>query len=491
MEEPRGNILSKIVGARILHGDFPQEQKFDISLTASLIETITSHKEENLGGNEVLDARGCLIAPSLCHAHIHLDKCFMLNDSKYSDFEIVEGDFKEALDLTSKAKERFEGDDLFRRGRWLIEESISYGVTHVRAFVEVDYVVEFKCLHAAIQLREHFRKVCHIQICAFAQEPLFTGDHGVRNRELILHALERPEVEVLGATPYVEDAKAKATSNIQWAIKIASEFQKLLDFHLDYTLDTTNPPQIDSLLEELAIHNRNTNKQTPESIQHITLGHCTRLTSLSPNEWHDLSQKCAAFPTGISLIGLPTSDIYIMGKPPSTSGTTTYSDRPRGTLQIPHLIHNNSIPFAFAIAINNVGNAFTPYGTCDPLSVASLGVGIYQAGTKQDANVLYECVSTRAKSAIGIGTDSENGNPFEPGKPADFVLFGNPTYLRTGASPSAAGKAGSGVEGIDGGDRRRRNVQQVVYCPPDDRMTVYRGRLVGTRVTTSRIGNFG
>lgn len=34
-------------------------------------------------------------------------------------------------------------------------------------------------------------------------------------------------------------------------------------------------------------------------------------------------------------------------------------------------------------------NAFTPHGNCDPLSIASLGVGIYQAGTKQDTEVLY------------------------------------------------------------------------------------------------------
>jgi hypothetical protein len=41
-----------------------------------------------------------------------------------------------------------------------------------------------------------------------------------------------------------------------------------------------------------------------------------------------------------------------------------------------------------AIGINNVGNAFTPQGNCDPLNLASLGVSIYQAGTKADAELL-------------------------------------------------------------------------------------------------------
>lgn len=39
--------------------------------------------------------------PSLCHPHIHLDKCFLLSHPKYSDLEIEKGDFQEALELTS------------------------------------------------------------------------------------------------------------------------------------------------------------------------------------------------------------------------------------------------------------------------------------------------------------------------------------------------------------------------------------------------------
>jgi hypothetical protein len=37
----------------------------------------------------------------------------------------------------------------------------------------------------------------------------------------------------------------------------------------------------------------------------------------------------------------------------------------RGTLPVVELI--NEYGFNAAIAVNNVGNAFTPYGNCDPL----------------------------------------------------------------------------------------------------------------------------
>ena len=61
--------------------------------------------------------------------------------------------------------------------------------------------------------------------------------------------------------------------------------------------------------------------------------------------------------------------------------------RPRGTLPIPTLI--NKYNLSCAIGINNVGNAFTPYGSVDPLCVASLCVGVYQAGTREEAELLY------------------------------------------------------------------------------------------------------
>jgi hypothetical protein len=59
----------------------------------------------------------------------------------------------------------------------------------------------------------------------------------------------------------------------------------------------------------------------------------------------------------------------------------------RGTLPVVEMIEKYGLEAS--IAVNNVGNAFTPYGNCDPLSIASLGVGLYQSGTKKGAETLY------------------------------------------------------------------------------------------------------
>ena len=339
----------------------------------------------------VLDAEGRLITPSLCHAHIHLDKCFLLQDPRYSDLQIVKGDFNEAMSLTSKAKSRFTSADLLRRGTRLIEESIMAGVTSMRAFVEVDAEVQFKCLDAGIQLKKEYAQSgrMDIQICAFAQVPLFTGsDHGAAARKLMTQAAEWPEVDVLGSTPYVESDQIKGKMNVRWVTGLALKKQKMLDFHLDYYVDAIKPPLIWNVLDLIKESHWNY-----RGGKQITLGHCTRLTLFNPSDWEKLNHIIKASNLPISFVGLPTSDLFMMRPQHNIH-------HHRGTLPIPEMIKTHHLKAA--IAINNVCNAFTPQGSCDPLTLASSAVGIYSAGTNSDTELLYECISSRARSAIGL-----------------------------------------------------------------------------------------
>jgi hypothetical protein len=126
--------------------------------------------------------------------------------------------------------------------------------------------------------------------------------------------------------------------------------------------------------------------------------------------------------------------------------------RYRGTLHVPELIQKYKLNAA--ISINNVGNAFTPQGNCDPLSTASLGVGLYSSGTRAHADLLFDCVSCRAKAAIGI--KNAGSRDVKEGDPADFVIFEKSfTKMRT-----------------------RKSIAEVVYDPPDARITIKNGVIV-------------
>ncbi|OQV01851.1 hypothetical protein CLAIMM_07142 [Cladophialophora immunda] len=123
------------------------------------------------------------------------------------------------------------------------------------------------------------------------------------------------------------------------------------------------------------------------------------------------------------------------------------------------------------LSVNNVGNAFTPWGTGDPLALASLGVGIYQAGTEEDANLLFECVSSRARKAIGLDTASALDNALDDpgqdrtddfdttelkdGRRGELLLIKNKEYV------SCPGHLGVKIPA-----RQQISVRDVVWDPP-------------------------
>ncbi|KAH4610187.1 hypothetical protein HBH68_039590 [Parastagonospora nodorum] len=428
--------LKKIAGVRLPHKD--SSEQWDITIEDGKISSVDAHDRSlDLSATDVLDANNRLIAPSLCHAHIHLDKCFLLQDPKYSDLQIESGDFKEAMEMTGEAKSRFEEEDLLRRGGLLIEESIQHGVTAMRAFVEVDGVVQLKCLEAGLKLKEQYKDICDIQICAFAQLPLFSGpNNGAEVREMMTTAASKEEVEVLGSTPYVEVDENKSKENVRWITQLALEHDKNLDLHLDYFLEEDKQPLVWDVLRILK------EQDWPKSGgRQVTLGHCTRLTRFKKDEWLRLKHEISELP--VSFVGLPTSDLFMMRTPENL----------RGTLPVTELIKDYDLNGA--ISINNVGNAFTPQGNCDPLSLAQLAVGLYQAGTKNDAELLYETVSNRAKAVIGHKPTLLN---LEPGQPADFVLF----------------------DTFESSWRCRKSIVEVVYDAGTARQTVLRGHLTAS-----------
>ncbi|KAG8527071.1 uncharacterized protein KY384_008500 [Bacidia gigantensis] len=444
--------IRRVIGARILASKYDPSKLFDIAIGDRHIVDVSFHDPKSVPSTlpiDILDARGCLITPSLCHPHVHLDKAFLMSDPKFADLKLERGDFAEAMELGRKAKERFSHEDLTRRGRWLVAESVSSGVTYMRAFAEVDESVGFKCLEAAIELKAEFAQYCEIQICLFAQEPVMSGPRGRQNLELFLKAMEYPEVEVIGTTPYVEEESFIHT-NIKYAINLGKAFKKHVDLHLDYNLDQAQAPRIGDVIREIRFSSW---RPVDEC---VVAGHCTRYSLFSQEQWENLARSIRNNELPISFIGLPTSDLFIQGRPPDASGG---GERARATLQIPQMIQQYGLEGA--ISINNVGNAFTPHGSCDPLQLASWGIGLYQAGTTTDIECLFECVSSRAKKAIGI----KGSGGIEVGAKADMVIYGSP----------------NGNDRVPlSRQRPRLGLQDLVCDPPNirDRRVIFNGCLV-------------
>ncbi|KAJ5312575.1 hypothetical protein PENANT_c007G00693 [Penicillium antarcticum] len=429
-----------------------EEQEQDTKLT----QTQTTNSESEATSKSESESQPPLALPPLTHPHIHLDKAFIHSTPNYAPFLPKTGTFKEALNNTTKAKEQFTQSDLLKRGTWLLAESFASGVTAMRAFVEVDHTVQHTCLDAAIELKEEWKTAIEIQIVCFAQDPIFSTQHGEENMSLITEALEKyPQTDVLGTTPYVETSLESAKRNIEWAIDCAMRLGKHLDFHLDYNLDGGKEALVWFVLSAL----KERGWTAASTRKRVMLGHCSRLTLFSEDEWIALAREIRENDLPVSFVGLPTSDLY-MAAPPVGGKETAPQSRPRGTLQILDMIRKYGLDAV--MGVNNVGNSFTPWGLPDPLALACLGVGVYQAGSQDDAELLFECVSTRARAAIGLDcSDFDSGLCIREGSMADLLLV------------CCRDETGCGIV------RPRTNAAEVVWTPPEkvNRDVVCSGRL--------------
>ncbi|OTA98578.1 hypothetical protein M426DRAFT_76903 [Hypoxylon sp. CI-4A] len=403
-----------------------------------------------------------LLLPSLCHPHIHLDKPFILTcgnpSSKphpdYSDLAPETGSFQEALSNTSKAKERYTEEDLYLRGSQLLASSYEHGVTSLRAFVELDHVTGSLPLLTAIRLKSDFSHLLTVQICAFAQDPLFSTVHGETNRSIITSMLEEhgSSIEAIGTTPYVEESREASLRNVEWAISTAMHYDLHLDFHLDYNLSLSTQPLTYSVIHLLKKHRW---LDLASKSKTIVLGHCTQLTVLNDSDLRQLADTIIQSRLPVHFVGLPTSDMYMMGRPSST--TDTPQSRTRGTLNVPSLIKDFGL--SACIGVNNVGNAFTPFGSGDPLQMASWGIGIYHSGSVADATMLYGCISWLARKAIGIGGIAGDSDVVEGQSLEGMLLIFNKEYTKLPSS-------------VDGSElkvpaRRRTSLKDIVWDPPE------------------------
>lgn len=335
----------------------------------------------------------------------------------------------------------------------------------MRAFVEVDLLVGTTCLSAGLYLKHEFAGRCEVQICAFAQEPIISYETHQERADmlrLMKDAAKMEDVDVLGSTPYVETDSENERKNIEFMLKQAADNGKMLDFHIDYHIDWKKEPLLGRVLKTL--WRSRVSKKTDKP---VCFGHCTRLSLFTPSEWVELAEEIEDkfLKDLVHFVGLPTSDLFMMNRPEPGKHEDKYEDemgkggdRGRGTLQVLEMVKGYGLNAS--IGVNNVGNAFTPQGSLDPLALASLGVGIYQAGTSRDAEILFECVSGRAKRAIGFeaGLAPLEGSwvGLKEGDAADFIVFAKKD-----------------------GFRQRKAIQDVVYDagPASDREVYKGGRL--------------
>ncbi|WP_092993948.1 amidohydrolase family protein [Rhizobium sp. NFR07] len=354
---------------------------FDIAIEAGKIsaigpqlkcEAITEH-----------DGEGLFAFAGFVDSHIHLDKACILDRCT-----ICEGTLAEAVRETSRAKEGFDEEDVYRRAARVVEKAIVSGTNRMRTFVEVDPRAGLRSFEAIKRIRRDYAFAIDIEICAFAQEGL-TGEPDTL---ALLQAALRDGADLIGGCPYTD---RDPVAHVRQVFDLAQVHGTAVDFHLDFDLDpdhTSLPAVIDETVAR-GYQGR------------VSIGHVTNLSAMAPERVLEIASLLGN--AGVALTVLPVTDLFLTGRD---------ADRlvPRG-LAPAHLLARHGV--TTSVATNNVLNPFTPFGDVSLMRMANLYANVAQLSRREDIEAVFGMVGARAAALMrqphGLAT----------GAPADIVLL--------------------------------------------------------------------
>ena len=330
------------------------------------------------------DIGGRLVVPGFVETHIHLDKSCILDRC-----ELRQGTLGEAIAEVAAAKRKFSENDIYERGCRTLEKAILQGTMRMRTHVEVDPRVGLKGFAAMRQLKRDFAWAIDIEICVFPQEGLL-NDPGTE--ELLISACKQG-ADLIGGCPYTD---SDPDGHISRIFAMAREFDRDIDFHLDFDLDPSW-----MALDEVC-------RQTQETGWggRVTVGHVTKLSAIHSAKFADTAKRLAD--VGVAVTALPSTDLYLMGRDHDHSV-------PRGVTPVHRLLEAGVV---CSVATNNVLNPFTPFGDCSLVRMANLYANVAQIGRPSELASCLDMVTVLPARLMNL-----RNYGVAVGNPADLVVL--------------------------------------------------------------------
>ncbi|HXZ98293.1 MAG TPA: amidohydrolase family protein [Candidatus Acidoferrum sp.] len=347
-----------------------------------------SEKIKNPMSKEI-DAQGKLVTETFVVAHLHLDKVMTGSLAEEATLCQYQGptmtDAMNAIEMASKVKEQYRESEIIDRVRKLLAEAEFYGVSHIRAFADVDAKAMLTGVRALLKIRDEFKNRVNIQVVAFPQEGIIREPGA---EELLYKSMELG-ADVVGGIPWIEYTNEDSRRHVDIAFEIAKKY----DADVAMLTDDAGDPELRTTeyLASSAIHNKWTGR--------VTACHA-RATALYNDVYH--RKLCALLRKGeVGVVSDPhTGPLHVRVKELLSAGVTV------------------------ALGQDDVYDAYYAYGRCNMLEVAFLGSHLFWMMTPQDRELLYDMITVNPAKIIRI---KEYG--LEKGKPADLVVL-NATDLR-------------------------------------------------------------
>jgi cytosine deaminase len=333
--------------------------------------------------DKVVDAEGNLVTEAFVIAHLHLDKVMtgsLAEESALSQYH--DGSMAgivTAIELASRVKERYVESEILSRVRGLLAQAERFGVSHIRAFCDVDPKAELKGIRALQEVKREFEGRIGVQVVAFPQDGIIREPG---TEELLYKAMDLG-ADLVGGIPWIERTKDDARRHIDLAYVIAKKYNAdiamLTDDAGDPELRTTE------YLATCALRNGWVGRVTA----------CHVRASALYNEGYHRKFATILKNAGVGIVTNPhTGPLHVKVKELLSAGVNV------------------------ALGQDDVDDAYYPYGRCNMLEVAFLASHLLWMMSRQDRETIYDMITRNAAKILRI-----DHYGLEVGNPANMIVL--------------------------------------------------------------------
>lgn len=344
-------------------------------------------------GEEVVDLGGKLALPPFIESHVHLDTCLTAGDPVWN----MSGTLFEGIECWAKRKDKLTKADVRERVNRVVRMQAANGVQHVRTHVDVTDP-KLTAMEAMLELKEDLKDVMDIQIVAFPQEGILSYPNG---KELMENAV-RMGADAVGAIPHFEFTREYSVESINFAMKLAEKYDRLVDVHCDEIDDEASRG-----LETLAAR-----AYEMQMFDRVTASHTTAMHSY--NNAYVLRLMRLLKLSRINFVSNPLVNTHLQGR------VDTYPKR-RGITRVKELTQEGlNVSFGH----DDIFDPWYPLGNGNLRDVVFMGLHVCQMMGYEEIMNSYRFISTNAARTLHLG----NQYGIRTGNPADLIILDAKNY---------------------------------------------------------------
>lgn len=355
---------------------------------------------KNLGeADEVIDLGGALVLPPYVDGHLHLDYYFTGQNPQIKN---TSGTLFEAIDLWNDYKKGTTKEKMKSRMRQAVNDVASYGTQYIRAQTDCTDP-DLTGIKAALEVRDELKDNITIQVVAFPQNGMYAfEEQGKTGRDLIEEALKLG-ADCVGGIPHNEWSPEAGVKSIKEIVRLAIQYDKLIDVHCDETDDVQ--------ARFLEILNAEVMKQGYGNA--TTASHTCSFGSA--DDAYAFRMMGLFRQSGLNFVSCPTENLYLQGRQDS------YPKR-RGLTRVKEFV-DNAINVAFGQ--DSIVDLWYPAGSGNLMNILDNGLHATQLMREEDFPRNFDLITYNGAKLMHL--DEVYG--LSEGKPANFIVLDAPNVF--------------------------------------------------------------